>query len=302
MAKFDINVDVEGLANKVSKTKEVVEQKLLPAVERLSISTHAFIINKANSELNDFKRNFFLGLGEYGKNKKDSDKAPGVDSSAKNVRWVKVSNNMWVVELDESVSWIEDGREPTSMATEDWLLKPSKSKVSKDGSLYRSIPFKITQGGKAAKGTKPAYASLIKTAAREQGINLKNIEKNEDGTPKIGVLHKIKIEGPEEGWEKFPNFHSRPRSEEEAAASGLKPHGGIFHLKGAVVLQRVKPGKKPKVVKETVVFRTVSSKHKLENRWMYPEVKPLNAINAAYEYAKEQMDKIIRSIEDELKG
>jgi hypothetical protein len=301
MAKFDITVDTSAIAEKVNKTKEVVEQKLTPAMERLSISTHAFIINKANNELSDFKRKFFLGVGEYGKKTlKQSSSGAGVDETAKNVRWVKVSNGIWVVEIDESAAWIEEGREPTSMATEDWLLKPGKAKVAKDGSLYRAIPFKITEGGKEAHGTKPAYASIIKGAMKEQGIPIKKIERNEDGTPKLGIIHKLNIEGPQGGWEQFPGMHSRPRTAEESAMSGLKPHKGIFHLKGAVVVQRMKPGKKPKPVKETVVFRIVSSKHKLENRWMYPEVKPFNAIPAAYDYAKEQLDKIIKSIEEEL--
>lgn len=301
MSKFDITVDVSQLAEKINKTKESVEQKIVPAIERLSISTHAFIINKANNELDDFKRKFFLGLGEYGKKTtKTSNSAPGVDESAKNVRWSKVANGIWVVEIDEKAAWIEQGRQPTSMATEDWLLKPGKVKIAKDGSTYRSIPFKISENGKADPNTKPAYAAIVKSAMKEQGISTKKIEKNEDGTPKLGIIHKLDIKGPAGGWAQYPEMHSRPRTAEEAAKSGLKPHAGIYHLKGAVVIQRMKSGKNPKVVKETVVFRTVSSKHQLENRWMYPEVKPFNALPAAYKYAQEQLDKIIKAIEEEI--
>lgn len=305
MAEFKVNIDVQQIADSLNKTREVIEEKVTKAVEALSVSAHAFIVNKANTELGDFKRKFFLGQGEYGKKTTEkSTSDPRIDQTAKNVRWVKVANGLWVVEIDEKAAWIEEGRPATSMATEEWLLKPGAKGVkrAKDGSLYRSIPFKQTEGNKPAPGVKPAYESIIKSAMKKQGIHKTKIEKDESGQAKLGILHKLKIEGPEGGWMQYPSMHSKPRTAEEAAQTGLKPHEGIFHLKGAVVVQREKTGKKggKKIVKETVVFRTVSTKHQLENRWMYPEVKPFGAIPAAHQWALQQWTNVLKSLEEEL--
>ncbi len=304
MAEVKFTIDIEDIATKLDKTREVIEEKVVPALERLSISTHAFIVNKANQELDGFKRDFFLGNGKHGdKTTERSSNHAGVDQSAKHVRWTQVTKGIWVVEIDEKAAWIEEGRPPTSMATEDWLLKPGKAKRAKDGSLYRSIPFKQLEGGKPAPNTKPAYQSLVKAAMRQQNIHQTRIEKNQDGSPKLGIIHRLNVTGPEGGWQKHPGVFSKPRTDQEAAMTGFKPHEGIFHLKGAVVTQRMKPGKKGgagKVVKETVVFRTVSSKHQMEGRWMAPEVKPFGAIPAAHKYAQEQWETMMKALQEEL--
>lgn len=308
MSKFNINIDVQQLADALEQSATVIEDKVIQAVEALSVSTHAFIVAKANAELSGFKRQAFLGIGDKAnKTNAKSTSDPRVDQAAKNVRWVRVANGIWVVEIDESAAWIEEGRDPKFMGSEDWLLKPGAKGVkrARDGSLYRSIPFKQTEGGRPDPGTKPMYPTLIKQAMAKQGIHQTRIEKHPDGTPKLGVIHKLDVRQPWGGAEKNPGLYSRPRSAQEAALSGLKPHGGIFHLQDAVVIQREKPpgkrGGKGKIVKETVVFRTISSKHQAEGRWMYPAVKPFGAIPAAHEWAKQQWQLVLRNLEEELK-
>lgn len=295
---FKISVNIDEVASKLDQAKDAIEKVLKPAVESVSIATHAFIINKANTELTGFKREWFLGLGKYGKTaSSQSSKDERVDGTAKNVRWIKVSSNIWVVEIDESAKWIEEGRDETSMATEQWLLKPGKAKRAKDGSLYRSIPFKQTEGKKDAAGAKPLFAELVRKAAKRQGISLTKPDLGPDGKPIVGIVAKLNISHPMTQ-SQVPSLYSKPRTLEEAMATGLKPHGGILKVKGAVVTQRV--NKKGKAVKETVVFRTVSSKHQNEHRWMYPRVEPLNSIPAAKEWAENQINAIIKQIEQDF--
>lgn len=297
---FRIKVDISEVAQKINQTKELIETKVKGAVENLSIATHAFIINKANETFKDskFKREHYLGLGLQGKGSvHESTKDERIDNTAKHVRWVKIAEGIWMVELDEKAAWLEDGRDPTFMG--EWLLKSGNPgvKTAKDGSKYRAIPFKQTVGKEDAPGAKPLFAELIRKQAKRQGISLRNIEKNPDGTPKLGTLHKLnmttKAEQPSD-----PVMFSRPRGEEEAELTGLKPHGGIFKLKGAVVVQR--KNAKGKVKKETVVFRVISSKHKAENRWMYPKVAPANIFPQAHDWAMKEWEKIVKSIEEEL--
>ena len=289
MADFHFKVDLARIAESLGQTREVIETHLIPEIKNLSISTHQFVLKYAQNMLKSSSWKLPLFLGEKNKN----------------VRWIEITDGLWVVEIDDSAAWIEEGRPPTSMATEDWLLKPSKGgsskwpKRAKDGSLYRPIPFThFKSKGELPPTDKPAYRTMVGNAMERQGIS-KGIERNSDGTPKLGILHKLNITppGPQS---QFPNMYSRPRTAEEAALSGLKPHGGIFHLQGAVVLQRMIGKKKKTPVKETVVFRIVSSKHKAEGRWMYPKTEGIHSLKAAYEYAQKTMDEIEKRLQDKI--
>jgi hypothetical protein len=118
-----------------------------------------------------------------------------------------------------------------------------------------------------------------------------------------------------------PDLFSKPRTPEgakelnkklaELGQTGLKPHGGIFKLAGAVVSQRVKRNSKgeiqrdkktgkAKVQKETVVFRVISSKHEHEGRWMYPRVDAFNSLQKTKEWADKEWINILKKLEESL--
>jgi hypothetical protein len=314
MNNYLFRVDVSQVAQKLRQAQEIVQTHIINAVESVSVATHAFIVEKANELPNDFLRNYFLGVGEFGKGAaRVSSKHPGIDDRNKNVRWIKASDNLWIVEIDEKAKWIEEGRASISMATEAWLLKPGKVKTAKDGSVYRSIPFTHTKGGKPTfntglmgEGPGSQILTLMKKAAQAQGISLTKIERDESGE-KIGgpvdsstglqgakVLHKLNVNEPSSR-AGMGLFYSKPRTQAESIATGLKPHGGIYHLQGAVVTQR--EVSKGKFSKEVVTFRTVSSKHQGENRWMAPEVKALNSIPAAYKFAEKAWEEQVKILE-----
>jgi len=320
MNNFLISVDIKEISERLGKAKELLIDTVKLAVENLSTSAHAFIVNKANTELTDFQRQAFLGIGDQGKKTtKTSSKDPRIDATVKNVRWVKLSDGLWVVEIDDSADWIEKGRARTFMGEDWWLLNPSSKgvKKAKDGSTYRVIPMTKMKGNKPTfntgilgEGPAAIIKQQISKAARSQGINLKKIESNEQGLPIAGakdpktglqgptVLHKLDIQDPKGGRAAHGLFYSKARSSDEAKAIGLKPYAGAFHAQGAVVTQR--ETSKGKFTKETVVFRVISSKHRGEGRWYYPEVKPFNSIQAAYEYATKEWEKIVKSIEESM--
>lgn len=309
-------VDASEIAAKLGLARELIEDQIVNNVELLSISAHAFILGLAKKEWanDDFKRNFYLGIGQ-----KDgsgtSTQNPNIDQSAKYLRWVKISDGMWMVELDERAQWLEEGRPETFMG--EWLLKPGAKGVkrAKDGSLYRAIPFKETSGKKDT-ASHPALSQIVRDYAKQNKINLTKVEKGPDNTPKLGMMRKLDIR-PHDATGYAPGLlFSRPRTEEEARITGLKAHSGIFKLQGAAIFQNVyekgqlvtnkqqakklAATKKGSVKRETVVFRVISSKHKLENRWMYPEVKPVNFFQKAYEHAEQQWAKIVQSIEETM--
>lgn len=287
---FHFNVNIQEVAARFNQQKDYIAGRVRSEVEKLSISTHAFVVKYAQDKLKGWMRNHFFG------------------PENKNVRWIPAAQNIWVVEIDESVRWIEEGRSRVFM---DWLLKSPKAKTAKDGSRYLAIPMMQARGvgGKYA-GQNPEFASVIKQQLKHQGISLNRIEKNEDGTPKLGVLHRLNISTPQPGSPGFFHmvtpkkleFFSQSRSSAVAQQIGLQPHSGHFFLSKAVVTQREVelPSGKKKISKEVVTFRTISSKHEAEGRWFYPEVKPLNSIPEAYKYALAEWEKIVKTMEIEF--
>ena len=92
MSEFDFKVNLREVADKVGKAADDIGVRVTEEISNLSISTHAFVVRYANEKLEGFKRNHFLG------------------EEGQNVRWNQVAPNIWVVEIDESVAWIEEGR------------------------------------------------------------------------------------------------------------------------------------------------------------------------------------------------
>lgn len=277
---FRFGANLEEIAAQLGQTREAIDQHVRTAVERLSISTHAFVLSHAQEKLKGFYREQFFG------------------ENGKNVRWTEVSDGIWVVEIDPSVAWIEEGRDPTFMG--EWLLKDSfanggKVKTAKDGSKYRVIPFTHSRGGKVFNEN---FIDDIKTAMKDGGFDMKTIDKAGDGSPKLGMIGKLKFgTNVTVGNKDTERFFSKSRGEGVGKALGLPAYSGKHYLDNAIVTQR-KVGKSVK--KEVVTFRVISSKHKGEGRWMYPAVPALNSIPAAYDYATKEWDKIMRSLEEHL--
>jgi len=283
MPKFNFIINSNQIADQLRQSVSAIQGRVRQEAEALSVSAHAFIIQKAQAELKGFQLQAFLG------------------DNNRNVRWSKVDKNIWVVEIDESAAWVEDGRPSVSMATDTWLLKPGAKgvKTAKDGSTYRSIPMtsgRFTGPGQGKVGN-PVLSSMVKSAMKQNKISLKKIDMNPDGSPKLGVVSKLNIQAPGSQGQ-FPFLYSEPRDQAAADLTGLQPHGGIFKLEGAVVTQRM--GEKGKVIREAITFRTVSSKHQAEGRWMAPEVKGLHSMQAAYDYVQAQWQEVLRQLESEF--
>lgn len=280
---FHIHVDIAEAAKKLNQTADLIEGQLKQAVGSISAATHAYILQTVNSELTGFKRTAYLG------------------KENKNVRWVDLGNGMWVVEVDESARWLEEGRDRVFM---DWLLK--NAKTAKDGSRYKVIPFSQEQGAGKTPGFhphKPALQQMTQKLLKENKINLKKIDRDEQGRPKVGIVGHFS-EGSmgraEFKGETAPNkrdYFSKPRSWEDSKNTGLPQHEGIFMLKGMTVVQTPDASAKHGVRKEAITYRVISSKHQQEGRWFYPKVEALNAVPRAAEWAQKELDNWLKEFE-----
>lgn len=283
--RFSVNVNSEEVAASLNADLETVQAKLKEEVKSLAIRTHFFIANKAKNELKGFFYEAYLGRQN--------------GTLGSNLRLHHISDTLHVIELDPKAAWIEDGRPATFMG--DWLLNSPKAKTARDGSRYLAIPFTLAKlkGGSPPGTIRPALETMARAALSNirPKISATKTAYDKAGRPISGKIAKVPMDDP--GADRVSGFHSRPRSPEMAAATGLKAHEGIFYGAGAQLRQKVKTTKsgKQKVSRDIMTFRVISSKHKMEgDRWMYPEVKPFKGFEAAESWAKEQMDLAIAGI------
>lgn len=270
---FRFRLNTQEILERLKNTESDVHKVLAYAARELSINARDFIIQKAQKELKGFQRTQFLG------------------ENGSHVKWEQISDKIYVVHLDPKAQWIEEGREPTSMATDKWLLK--NAKISKDGKRYKVIPITHKSGGVDKGSTE--LADLINKALKREGINMQEIETDGKGKPKLGVVQKVTVEAPTQN-AKNASLFSMPRSAATAKDLGLKQHGGIFHGQNLLITQR-KDEKTGKIKKEAMTFRVVHEDHAKEGRWMYPAVQPFNSMEAAFRNAEQEWDRILRDIE-----
>lgn len=259
-----LNLDISALLNLQKSLEPAVKDSMARAAAKLTEATKAHIIEQANTKLHTRRQKFVEALTVF-----PIDDKQGV----------------WVVNLDKKARWIDDGMLEHEMI--DDLLKSPKTKTSKDGSRYLSIPFDHSPG-KGKTGTTPAGKTLIDTIRSElktRGIPFGKLEKGPDGKPLLGNLHNIDItkspvktiEGPGQGKGPIGDVRQGPT--------------GIPFLQGIRIAQHAV--KDPKTGKDNVkrtitTFRTVSSKHKGTGRWVHPGLEPKHLLEEGADWAARQ--------------
>ena len=196
----------------------------------------------------------------------------------------KVEDDCYILELDQSVLWIEEGMEPHNML--DDLLSSPKAKRAKDGSTYLIVPFDKSPG-KGQTGTPAGQMDLVNTLKSEmkkKKIPWASVERDDQGRPKLGKLHTFNIE-------------NQPLKTKEGPNQGKGPLGAVKQgitvipfLQGVNIYQHEKEGK---VTRSILTFRVASSKHRDQNRWEHPGLTPINIFPDTQQWGIEQVEKIL---------
>lgn len=266
---FHVNLDVSGLTD-LLQTSSVARKVLKQAATQLTQQTKEHIIQEANKRLHTRRQMYVDGLSAFQENE-----------------------HTWVISLDAKVRWIDDGMPAHNML--DDLLKSPKAKTTKDGTgKYIVIPFQHKKGATEATPAQQGLTDAIKTelrginalrkAAGADPIPYGKIERNQDGSPKLGVLHKLNIsdspikthEGAGQGWGDIGQVRQGPT--------------GIPFLKGIQIRQRMAIDKKGKeqVIREILTFRVASSKQRSQKgRWDMPNIPAVPLMEEAAAWAKE---------------
>lgn len=278
----DLNLvlDISEIEDLPEQLQKRIGQQANQAVQGLAAMTHAHVIEQAQQRLKSRREMFLKGL-----------------------RFHQETKNIWVITVDQSARWIEDGMPPHSML--DDLLKSKKAKRAKDGSTYLVVPFK--HGGAPTRST-PAQNTMSQTIKQElqkRNIPFKKIERNPDGSAKTGLLHKLDIDRPQQN--KPAPGHEGPAS--KPYHSYPTPHGqegpaGRPWLWGVRIYQRPQsnPDGSPKmdklgrqkVSRDIMTFRVASSKQKGRGLWDHPGLEGMNFLDDAYQWAEQQWDTAIK--------
>lgn len=220
----------------------------------------------------------------------------------------QIGPNVWMITLDPSANWIEDGMKPHWMG--DHLLKGPGVKTAKDGSKYRVIPFGHS-GGQSSKT--PAQATLQDTLREEfkkRGISWTKLDRNEDGSVKTGLTHKFNIDDKPI---RPPSSAGKPgwgKGDPGEVMRGPAATGARALLQGVRVYQRqlFTPGGQParnnkgemKFSKQVMTFRVISDKHR-GKAWEHPGLEGMRFFEEAAkwadaEWSRKMLPQIIESL------
>jgi hypothetical protein len=214
----------------------------------------------------------------------------------------KVNDRTWLINLDADAVWIEEGL-PENYQMLDHLLASRKAKTAKDGSKYVVVPFKhngsthlSSQAGKTNDDLKAALQETFKRNKIPWGIE-RDIN---TGKPKLGLIHDKLLVHPKD----------HPLKTHEGIGQGhgsignpREGHTGDRFLDRVRVYQRAVGGKKPKIVKGVMTFRTASSKQDKSKYWVHPGTAPKKYLDKAYEWALNEWEKnMLPQITNEIMG
>jgi hypothetical protein len=272
-----INLDLRPVIEANKEIEKEILTKLKASAKLLAIQTHGHVKEEAASRLHT-RRDMFL----------------------EHLHFEQVSENLWSITIDEKGMWIEEGQEPHSMLED--LLKSPKAKRAKDGSKYIVIPFKQN---KAPTQSTPAQKELVKVLKKElrgRDISYSKIERNPDGSPKTGLLHKFDAATP-------PQQHRvgmgmmGPQGRKQQTDTPNPGHAGPAgrpYLAGVRIYQKlmrnpdgsVKQDAQghAKATREIFTFRVASSKQLGTNKWFHPGSGPMHFLDEAYRWAMNEWD------------
>lgn len=254
--KLNFNIDANAIAEQFKAFKLEVEQDLNKAVANLAAITDAKVKEMASQELHTSRKDFMDSLGF-------AEVAPGV----------------WVISVDESGLWVEEGIEANKDMKPGLLAKDFKT--SKDGHRYKAIPFDYGAPPSQQSASTQQVVSFLKQNLKKENVPFKKIERDASGSPKVGKLHEFDF--------------GNPRGTMGGPGKGNTPI-----LNGVSIYQTVT--KSGNVRRDILTFRTVSSGPGSQGKWHHPGLEAKKFLDRALDWAmKEWEEKILPEVMEKWK-
>lgn len=260
-----INLDISPIVGLAKQFEENTRRVMSDALRDLATQTHAHIVEQVQKKLHSTRQKYLDALS-----------------------FKQVDNDTWVINLDKSAMFIEEGMNRTEMLP--FLLKSPKAKTAKDGSRYLVVPFEHKKGPTESTPAQKTLTDTIKAEMKKRKIPYGNIEKDAQGNAKTGLLHSFDI-------------MKSPLKSGAGPGQGHGPVGqvrqgptGIPFLQGVRVYQTRMTDKmgKSHVKKSIVTFRVASSKHKGTGRWVHPGLEAKRFFDEAAKWAQDEFENRIR--------
>lgn len=239
-----IEIDVDKIVAELGETSGKLKSELTSGVQGLANMTRGKIIEMVDNQLHSSKEFYKDAISKV------EEVAPG----------------MWVISLDESANWIEEGISPGKDMKPN-LLKHAK-RVSKKGYRYNIIPFKHSGPPSRQTQYQKNLVGRIKIELQKRNIPWKTIEKDAQGNPRIGKLHSFDIESGK------PTL----RATEHA-------------LKGVSIYQTKE--KTGNIRRDVLTFRTVSESPASAGKWIHPGFTAKKFMDQAMEWAETEWSNTI---------
>jgi hypothetical protein len=241
MSEFDLKfeIDIDALASQIKDLKEEFKAELTKGIGGVAAMTHAKLLELAGNEMHSLAQKY-----------KDA------------VSFQQLDDTLWIVSLDASALWIEEGRKS---GFQEELLHGKSSKVSKDGTRYAVIPFEHSKIPSQQTSSAKQLTDQIKSELKKRNISYKKIEYGADGSPRLGLVHKFDIES------------ARP-----ARISGITKASHPA-LSGVSIYQRKAPG--GKIRRDIMTFRVISEKSKADGKWMHPGMVGYKLMDKSLDWA-----------------
>jgi hypothetical protein len=269
---FFLNLDLRGLLDLADDLKPRVDAALQQAAQELAVQTHSHIVEQAQSQLHSTREKYVDALS-----------------------FQQVNDSTWLISLDASAMWIEEGMPAHSMLEN--LLKSPKAKTARDGSRFLVVPFQQNKGPSSSTPAQQDLTKTVKAELKRRNIPYGKLEKDSQGNVKTGTLHSFNIS------DRPTKTHQGPGQGHGPVGAVRQGIGGTPFLHGVRVIQRAAKGKdgKTSYSRNIMTFRVASSRHAGTGRWQHPGLAAKNFFEAASDYAEEQWrTKILPQVEEEL--
>lgn len=207
---------------------------------------------------------------------------------------IPLGDNAWVVNLDDSATWIEDGTPERSgydfLLNKERPTSTGKIHTTKEGFKWRVIPFEHTKAPRNQTQSAKEITTLLKQELKKKGIPFKapiattmGVTYDASGAPhakempKYGLVDGFDIDSPKKGKGKFP------------VLSGVRIYQS--DLGGG------------KTSRDIFTFRVISEKTKGDGRWQYKAQPPKNFLDRALTSVMDDFNEVFADfLEEAIKG
>ncbi|MDE2425700.1 MAG: hypothetical protein KGO96_07320 [Elusimicrobia bacterium] len=259
------HIDLEKLQEEFGKLEADTIDKIKTSVNILANQTHAHILEKAQEILGSTREAFI-----------------------KSLRFESPEPDLYIFTVPQNMLWLEDGHGQLDML--NFFLKSRKVQTSKKGNKYLVIPFEHSKSPSSQTPLQSTLADTIKQELKARKISVKKIERNPDGTPKSGLLHRIdKPTNMTASDDKRLNQYWHHKGGAQGISSRIERisvyQTPLFNKDGSPALtsrglQRAK--------RSIMTFRTASESQRGSGKWQLPALRGKKFLDDAMSWVEEQ--------------